>query len=287
MSVIDIVQASLADDGPVCMPGLAAHLSRARWKTLADSTGLDRATYGTIRHLNADVHSPREELLRIILPREFAASRSVIVETLRGKVRDRYADLGLEFHSATSIDPATVGHAIERAMALIARVPEAAEAIGSVLAVLHVMRPPGPDYDVSYSDPAVPFSVFVGVSEEKAPLGGMRLAEGILHECMHLQLSLLEDLEPMVSGHDDSLRSPWQGVMRPTQGNLHGLYVFRVLQWFHLRMIAGGGLTDLEQGHSEGRIRTIEEEIRGVRDLVHSRDLTEAGLALVARLLRH
>ena len=90
----------------------------------------------------------------------------------------------------------------------------------------------------------------------------------------------------MISSYAHRLRSPWQGIMRPTQGNLHGLLVLRVLQWFHLRLLSVGVLTDLERRHSEGRVRTIEEEVRGVRNLLHSRDLTVAGQTLVARLLR-
>jgi hypothetical protein len=39
----------------------------------------------------------------------------------------------------------------------------------------------GHDYDVSYSDPRLPFSIFVGINSGDQANGKLRLAEGISH----------------------------------------------------------------------------------------------------------
>lgn len=85
-----------------------------------------------------------------------------------------------------------------------------------------------PAFDISHSDPALPYSIFVSIPPS-GPTAAIRLAESILHETMHLQLSLIE--RELVLVTDDTVGgwSPWQARERPPQGLLHGLYVFSVL----------------------------------------------------------
>lgn len=137
---------------------------------------------------------------------------------------------------------------------------------------------------MSYSDPLLPFSIFVGIEGSEQANGDMRLAEGILHECMHLQLTLIEETVTMVSAKDERHYSPWQGTMRPSKGVLHGLYVFRVIQDFHRALLESGSLRPGERTYLTRRIDTIEDEVAAVGDLAASRDLTEAGRRLAAAL---
>jgi HEXXH motif-containing protein len=153
-----------------------------------------------------------------------------------------------------------------------------------VLVVVHVTRPKRSEYDESYSDPHLPFSIFLGIDGAEQANGDLRLAEGILHECMHLQLTLMEEIVPMVSNGNERHYSPWQATMRPSQGILHGLYVFRVIQDFHRALLENGSLTPREQSYLTRRIDSIEEEIAAVGDLAASRDLTETGRWLAAAL---
>lgn len=281
----DLVRHALATPAPRWFEGLAGPLAATRWRAVTEATGLDRRTYGTVRYLAGDVAAPRFELVDIALPAPFAANGSVVVETLVGDPLRRYADLGLDFPGAGEVDAGLLRERLAEALDRIARVPGAATAVGAVLAALHVVRTVGPEYDVSYSDPDLPFSIFVGIDHRATANGPLRLAEGILHECMHLQLTLIEGAVPMVAGTGDRLHSPWQDKMRPVQGILHGLYVFRVIQDFHRSLLEDGRLTEAEGAYLGRRIAGIEEETASVGDLAGSRDLTAEGRELAALLL--
>lgn len=281
----DLVRHALATRGPRWFEGLAGPLAATRWRGVTETTDLDRRTYGTVRYLAGDVAAPRLELVGINLPASFAADGGVVVEALGGDPLRRYTDLGLDFPEDGEIDAGILRERLTEALDRIAQVPGAAAAVGSVLAALHVVRPEGPEYDVSYSDPDLPFSIFVGIDRHPAANGPLRLAEGILHECMHLQLTLIEGAVPMVAGTGDRLHSPWQDRMRPVQGILHGLYVFRVIQDFHRSLLEDGRLTEAETTYLGRRIAGIEEETASVRELAGSRDLTPEGRELAALLL--
>ncbi|AWN42513.1 aKG-HExxH-type peptide beta-hydroxylase [Methylobacterium durans] len=281
----DLVHAVLDVRNARWFPGLAGALARSRWDAVQAATGLTRAAYGTARYLAGDPGLPRDDLLAFEPPAEFRAAAPMAVETLHGAVSRRYAELGLEFHAPGLLDAGRLRVRLDAAFRRLGEVPDAAAAIGAVLAVLHVAKPAGPDYDVSYSDPVLPFSIFVGIDAADQAHGDLRLAEGILHECMHLQLTLIEAAVPMVAGTDERHHSPWQGTLRPAQGVLHGLYVFRVIQDFHRALLDGGRCTVDERAYLARRVRTIMEEVGVLGDLSASRDLTMAGRRLATALL--
>lgn len=281
----DLVRQALATRTPRWFDGLAGPLAVTRWQAVTEATGLDRPTYGTVRYLAGDVAAPRLELVGVALPAPFTSDGDVVVEALRGDPLRRYANLGLDFPGNGEVEADLVRERLAAAFDRIARVPGAAAAVGAVLAALHVLRPEGPDFDVSYSDPDLPFSIFVGIDRCPAENGALRLAESILHECMHLQLTLIEGILPMIVGVGDRLHSPWQDRMRPVQGILHGLYVFRVIQDFHRALLEDGQLTEAEGAYLGRRIAGIEEEAGSVRSLADSGDLTQEGRELAALLL--
>jgi HEXXH motif-containing protein len=160
----------------------------------------------------------------------------------------------------------------------------AALAVSSVLSAVHVLRPKAPDYDVSYSEPALPFSVFAGIDPRPRIDSHLRLAECILHECMHLQLTLIEEVISLIATGDEHHHSPWRQTLRPTRGVLHALYVFRVIQEFFSVALTSTNLSGDERRHARHRINEIESEVAQVGDLSASHDLTPAGRAIVTRL---
>ncbi len=280
----DLVHAAIGAAGGRWFAGLATPLARIRWRSVAESTALTRDTYGTARYLAGDASVPRDDVTSVSLPAAFAAPGLIAVEMLHGDARRRYADLGLDLYTNGALDVRLVRGRLVDALNQLAEVPQAAVAVGTVLAVLHVAKPKRPEYDVSYSDPLLPFSIFVGIDVTEQANDDLRLAEGILHECMHLQLTLIEETVTMVSGSGERHYSPWTGTMRPSQGILHGLYVFRVLQDFHRKLLERGSLTPDERTYLARRIDTIEKEVVAVGDLAASSDLTEAGRRLATVL---
>jgi len=184
---------------------------------------------------------------------------------------------------APDITPDRAAAAIASALDLMAATGPGA-AVASLVRSVHVIGSRGPGYDCSHSEPSLSSSVFVSVpvGERDARL---RLAESLLHEAMHLQLSLIERFEPLVADARISAFSPWQQRPRPLQGLLHGLYVFRVIdQWLgtlpsHLELDAGA------RNYAARRRAEIGEEIAEVAGLAERPGLTSLGRELARSLI--
>jgi hypothetical protein len=148
----------------------------------------------------------------------------------------------------------------------------------------HIVLARDDDYDVSFSDPSIPFSIFVSVPSRNDRRSVLRVAENLVHETMHLQLTLFERACPLVDTTSSwSIYSPWKRQERPAQGILHGLYVFHVLgcMW---RQIAQSVGNDTDRDFAFGRIKNIEEETYAVRALESSPALTDEGRFFLSRL---
>lgn len=225
-------------------------------------------------------------MAEIELPETFNCAHSVVLEELDSSTAAPYLELGLEFAARNECRRRCAQRRLEAAFAVIGSVPGLAKSVGSLVAAIHVLRLADLDYDISHSDPSVPFSVFVGMSEHEGSLDCLRVAEELVHECMHLQLSLLERRHPLTSGAAaESHHSPWQGRLRPTQGLLHGLYVFAVLDAFFAALLGQGCLAVPEIVHSERRRTEIAVEVSfAAKTLATSRELTTLGRDLVAGL---
>jgi hypothetical protein len=266
-------------------PGLAKQLARTRWNADERLNGLDRSTYGTERYITSDPRARRLEQSLVSLPNNFEANEPILVEMLYGEALKRYTLDGLNFYSCGEINSDFVHDRLDCALRRLGSVPGVDSAVGALVAAIHILKPASPDYDVSSSDPYVPFSIFVGIDAKETANWELRLAEGILHECMHLQLSLMEQALPLTTDDGGFYLSPWRGTMRPTLGVLHGLYVFRVIQDFYRTLLCNRAYRDEELAYLNRRIAEIETEVATVRELLGSRDLTNAGKRFVASLL--
>ena len=263
------------------LPAMAGMLARSRWELLKQQSGLSETNYGTARVLAGNADAPKTVAAEFVLPAAFGRPEPILVETLPFVVA--YSRLGLRL--AQSVPPSTSNRLLE-GFGAIARIGGLARAVGGVLAVVHVLDVPSPNHDVSFSDPAVPFSVFVGVHRMPVSNDALRMAEQLVHECMHLQLTLLEAIHPLVSGNVEKHWSPWQETMRPTRGVLHGLYVFSVLDAFFAELARLRHLTVGEAEHLAIRRREIEAEIGQAADaLAGSVELTTFGRAFITALL--
>lgn len=107
-------------------------------------------------------------------------------------------------------------------------VSDLGDAVGQVVRSAHPLVA-ARDHDVSHSNPDLPFSIFVSVPRADEQNAAIRLTESMMHEAMHLQLSLIETVVPIVEPNATSGFSPWQQRERPAQGLLHGLYVFAII----------------------------------------------------------
>jgi hypothetical protein len=274
---------ALREPGPFWFDNLAPLLARHRWSRFQAECGIDKSNYGTARALEGNPNVERIVAGYLQAP-DAETQQSIIVECLRPNLTERYRDIELEFYSPDEIVGLNLLRRLNCAMKFITAVRGAALAVSSVLSTVHILKPKSPDYDVSYSEPALPFSIFVGVNPKPRVDSDLRLVECILHECMHLQLTLIEEIVSLAASSSELHHSPWRQTVRPTRGVLHALYVFRVIQEFFSVALTSANFNDEERRHARRRVNEIGSEVAQVGDLSASQDLTSAGRGIVTRL---
>ena len=107
--------------------------------------------------------------------------------------------------------------------------------------------------DISYTDPDLPFTIFINLPLYEHENWLERIVENVIHETMHLQLSLIEKKHKLYLNNCHKTYSPWKDELRDSKGLLHALYVFANLQFFWQRvynkkkcMFAAARIKDIE-----------------------------------------
>lgn len=271
---------------PLWFPGLAAPLTARRWQTLYQQTAIVKNDYGTSRVRASNAEAPRHIVDRLsVSPRGEDAASVMLIETLPANDRHKYQEMGLTFYSRAELTTPTIFDCLQDAVHILARVPTLQKTVGSLVGVCHILKPDDDDYDVSHSDPYVPFSIFVSIPQQRKANCELRVAESIVHEAMHLQLTLLEQALPMICPSDDTYFSPWKGELRSPQGILHALYVFRVIDQFLEQLLTLSIWSSESVDYMRNRRIKIEQQIRGIEAFVGCPALTTAGICFVRRLL--
>ena len=162
------------------------------------------------------------------------------VELLPEAVARGWRNLGLEFASVEEMSEAQFLQVLKKALELIRRVPPLHGTVAGLCRSLHLLVASGRGFDVSYSDPSLPFSVFVSCPSVTERDRVERLAENIVHEALHLQLTLVETVETLVTRRtgETSVFSPWKNERRTVRGLVHAVYVFGNLRCFWQQVAA-------------------------------------------------
>jgi len=155
--------------------------------------------------------------------------------------------------------------------------------VASLVRSLHAIRPEDTDYDVSFSEPTAPFSIFVSVPGRPNTNDPLRVAEAIVHEAMHLQLTLLEQVSGLVNSADGKYFSPWRRERRRAGSILHGVYVFYVIHCFLGRLTSIGSCPQSWLRHIGLRQREIRLQVDEMRSFQTCAELTALGSILVRR----
>ena len=79
--------------------------------------------------------------------------------------------------------PAEQPDLIEAALKdVITPYPFLRSAISELVWCCHIVLPHGDDYDLSFSDPAIPFSIFISTPVSACQISVLRVAESLIHE---------------------------------------------------------------------------------------------------------
>jgi HEXXH motif-containing protein len=178
--------------------------------------------------------------------------RSIPVEDPPSETALRLSDLNF-----ASIDPGRSCDQLQKAADVLGTVDGLVDTLGLLVRVVHILEAPI-GYDVSHSDPELPFTIFVSLPQAGETDSVPRLAEAMLHESMHLQLSMIEHRVPLIAHDLECAYSPWKHEVRPVSGLLHGLYVFAVI---HQVCERWGGSQDEWIRYGQRRRAEIEEEV--------------------------
>jgi HEXXH motif-containing protein len=267
------------------LPDLTSDLVKARWRTLHEETGLSATEYGTSRVVARSVRAPRGVVGYLSASSAELSWASIQVEILDERFADPYADAGTLFYSAEEIRSENLLMTVGDAIHLIEGVPTLSATVAALVRSLHLIKPNNDDYDVSFSEPQIPFSIFVSIPQKRETTDTLRVAEAIVHEAMHLQLTLVERIVPLVSPSRSKYFSPWKGTERSIQGVLHGLYVFRVIDCFLGQVTSVSSPTGDVAEYVRARREEIRRQISEVGTFEGCFGLTGSGSCFVHRLL--
>jgi HEXXH motif-containing protein len=269
------------------LPEITAGLVEAGWEALFRRTGLTPSLYGTARVIARDPSAPRHVLAH--LPASGAivsAGGTVQIEIPDESLVHEYEAGGIKFYTAEEIERGNLPGRVEEALSLLDRVPTLAATVAALVRSLHLIKPDDEDYDVSFSEPHVPFSVFVSVPRGGGEVNALRVAEAIVHEAMHLQLTLIEQAVPLVNSVNGKYFSPWREEYRTAQGILHALYVFCVIDKFLERFESNQPICfSKESNYAALRHAQIIEQVHEIVSFQGCPDLTIHGTKFVEQLI--
>ncbi len=280
------VSASLKDPNVTpWFPDLTVALAAAGWSSVRRACGLTTDNYGTARLLACTPHGPLKFAACLPTRPDTEAFETLIpVEVLPDDVALRYERNGVRLLAGEEITGTEVLSCLKSAVGVLSLVPGLLNTVVALIRSLHLLRPESDEYDVSFSEPHIPFSAFVSVPSADTPVNALRVAEGVVHEAMHLQLTLLEQVVPLLNSDGGEYFSPWRGEYRNARGVLHALYVFTVIDAF-LGALPSPPLCLTAARHARERRAEIGSQVVEVLPFAESAELTESGAALARQLL--
>lgn len=277
------IKASLEDPSiEPWFPELTDELTAREWDRLHRDIGLTPDTYATARVLSRSITAPRN-IITPLRTSSSAGAPTIAIEALSPEWVMQYSEAGVSFYSRQEILNGTVLTCLEAALLIVNQVPSLMRTVASLVRSFHIIKAEDADYDVSFSEPQLPFSIFVSVPEERIANDALRVAEAIVHEAMHLQLTLVERILTLVSSTDGKYMSPWQREYRNAQGVLHAIYVFRVIDRF-LKELSSSDCYDLAS-HMAQRRREIADEMGETLSFQDCSELTPTGSSFIRHLL--
>jgi hypothetical protein len=287
MLLKEIVQGFINHPYPLWEANLTELLVQERWVELGINHQINSGNYSTV----ACIYNNGNDKIPFIKNQPIISfdggNRVVHLESPSfDYLQTFYDEHGLVLLSENELTSSHAASKIKSALNTVDQVPLATACINKLIRSIHILKQEDVEIDVSYSHPVIPFSIFVSICQDNSMLSNLRVAESILHEAMHLKLTLIEEITPMVKSTTAGLYfSPWREEKRPAQGVLHGLFVFSAIHDFYLQMLAK--FSDLKDVNSYliFRIEDIEKELKSLDDFPNASDLTPEGKMLATKLL--
>jgi len=281
------IKASLTDKNiPLWFPDLTEDLSAIGWRKLKQNIGLDLLDYSTTRVISGNPQLARNIVGYVIaLPDTQEIEKQIPIEVTIGEMVRRGEEQGIEFYDAKEIAENEIISCLEDSIAILNQIPTLTRTVATLVRALHLIKPESNDHDVSFSEPDIPFSIFVSIPQSRIPNDVLRVAESIIHEAMHLQLTLIEQVMALTNPTNRIYFSPWRGEYRTVQGVLHALYVFRVVDCFLGELLIKQLVSSRYFEYIDTRKEEIRVQISEIISFSNCPDLTGFGKSFVQRLI--
>lgn len=268
-------------------PHLTYDLVQSGLQKLYNETEITEAKYGTARVMLKDANAAQliEEV--IFTRNDFEETKNeTIVERLPATIIQLYKESGVDFYTKKELSSNTeITDCLRQSFQTIRYIPSLFTTVHYLVKSIHLIEPENNEYDVSFSEPHVPFSIFVSVPRKNGVINTLRVAEAIVHEAMHLQLTLIETIIPLVTTYEKKFYSPWKTEYRSVSGVLHALFVFKVLQAFFLKLLNFYLFSPEPKNYLYERLSLIARQIDQIKEFANCSALTSQGKILAQRCL--
>ncbi len=272
----------------VWLPTLTQQLVTDGWESIFQKYGIQEGNYSTEAMLHGRISNliTATECLSPTSQNINKPLRSINIYPVPEEIVEMYSYSGSKPYSIEILKDSTVLQCLQESLNILATIPTVYETISNLVNSLHIIQPEDDDFDISYSLPNIPFSIFVSVPSKRVKNDALRVAEAILHEAMHLQLTWIEQFVPMIIETDESYFSPWKNEPRHPRGVLHAIYVFCVIKQFFELLIKQNISTSSIQFLNE-RCDVISNQLAEINDFKNCQHLTESGRILTNRLFNY
>lgn len=282
MTLENHIENYLNNPFPLWNTELAKLLVEHKWKELSlTNTSKNPYKYSIVSSINNGVHHKEVSIplyendngIKLVLPSAIPVSF--------------YEVHGLELAAIDKSSDTEIAK-VKNALAVLKQVPEVYPFINTIVKSIQILKAEDSETDISYSHPDIPFSIFFSLCEEDSLISDLRVAESILHETMHLYLTLIENQNDLIIlGSKETFYSPWRDEERPMRGVLHGLFVFRAIKDLYNSLIADSQINSKEgRKFVNNRVSEIEEEISMLVNFPECSDLTTFGKSFSMLLLK-
>ncbi|MCD9855775.1 HEXXH motif-containing putative peptide modification protein [Epilithonimonas sp. JDS] len=197
-----------------------------------------------------------------------------------------YEEHGLEPEEYTVITSDPIDR-LKTALDIFNLIPDVSRCISLLVRRIQVLKSVDEEIDISYSHPEIPFSIFVSLCSCSSIISNLRVAESILHEAMHLKLTLIEKHINLIKPETtETFYSPWRDEQRPVRGVLHGLFVFSAIKLFYENLLQMP-FDPKTINFLKYKIEDINTEFETIVQFTKNKGLTEAGKIFSTNLLQN
>jgi len=259
---------------------LTNDLVKVKWKDLLQYGIHCEKDYSTARCILKNQQAARPTHVKQLTPYELMLEFDN--NPLLGEF---YLAHGIELLPETEWLSRNTSEKVFQAYQVLSKVPGVVDCVSALVKSILVLYAEDAEYDLSYSHPDIPFSIFISLGHDQSSLCNFRVAESILHESMHLKLTLIDQVTPLVEINSKQLfYSPWREEQRPANGILHGLFVFTAILQFYNSLDISIEAADVKSfiTSRQDEISTQIVQLKNFQDCI---DLTNEGALLTKSLL--